>query len=87
MTINESIEKVSNKLILLKNSNNILKKTFDKLKDLKEKVGGDSKLSEQSIRLIKKLLEDQFFGYTNKRKSNLKGLLFFVSINSIDLTL
>lgn len=58
MTINESIEKVSNKLILLKNSNNILKKTFDKLKDLKEKVGGDSKLSEQSIRLIKKLLED-----------------------------
>lgn len=58
MTINESIEKVSNKLILLKNNNNILKKTFDKLKDLKEKVGGDSKLSEQSIKVIKKLLED-----------------------------
>jgi hypothetical protein len=58
MTINESIEKVSNKLILLKNNNNILKKTFDKLKDLKEKVGGDSKLSKQSIKVIKKLLED-----------------------------
>jgi len=58
MTINESIEKISNKLILLKNNNNFLKRTFDKLKDLKEKVGGDSKLSEQSIRVIKKLLED-----------------------------
>jgi hypothetical protein len=58
MTINESIEKVSNKLILLKNNNNILKRTFDKLKNLKEKVGGDSKLSEQSIKVIKKLLED-----------------------------
>jgi len=58
MTINESIEKISNKLILLKNNNNFLKRTFDKLKDLKEKVGGDSKLSEQSIKVIKKLLED-----------------------------
>jgi len=58
MTINESIEKVSNKLILLKNNNNILKRTFDKLKNLKEKVGGDSKLSEQSIKVIEKLIED-----------------------------
>jgi hypothetical protein len=59
MTINQSIEKISNKLILERKSNNtILRRTLTKLKELKEKVGGDSKLSEQSIKVIKKLIED-----------------------------
>jgi len=58
MTINQSIEKVSKKLISEKKSNTILRRTLTKLKELKEKVGGDSKLSEQSIKVIEKLIED-----------------------------
>jgi hypothetical protein len=58
MTINQSIEKVSKKLSLEKKNNTILRRTLSKLKDLKEKVGGDSKLSEQSIKVIEKLVED-----------------------------
>ncbi len=59
MTINQSIEEITKKIILeTKINNNILRKTLTKLKKLKEQIGGDSKLSEQSIKVIKKLIED-----------------------------